>query len=160
MSKENWCRRKKKRFISKMAKSLPVGSYALGCRSHPGVVTKRCWYPGQIYGADITIKSLIDGVEEGCDLYHCCPDGLFPEYAIWSSDPENHELVGLEANAASWDNLGTEDRIEYFDLYEKWLIKSKLKLSGKNLDLWQLFADHIHGKYLTYPDVYDKPRYR
>jgi hypothetical protein len=80
----NW--RKVKSVIKARAKSLtPHVSYAWGCRGHPGLVIERNYWPGwthqQLYGADVVIKSLIDGIEESCSIWHCAPMAMSREDA-------------------------------------------------------------------------------
>ncbi len=52
--------------IRKNRKGLHVGGYAIGCRNHPGIIT---YYDGW----DLSLKSLFDGIEENCSIYHCAP---------------------------------------------------------------------------------------
>ena len=80
----NW--RKIKKIIKWRGKQLtPNISYALGCRGHPGLVVERCYNPRwsrqNLYGADVAIKSLVDGVEESCSLWHCSPEAISKQEA-------------------------------------------------------------------------------
>ena len=68
-----WDRRKVKRVVNKRVRALNEAGYAWGCRGHPGEVTELNWYPNYPYSSDCTIKSLIDGVEESCSMFHCNP---------------------------------------------------------------------------------------
>lgn len=75
----NW--RKIKRIIKWRAAQLTPGiSYALGCSGHPGLVISRRYWPnwgvGDLMGADIEIKSLVDGHEESCSIFHCAPEAI------------------------------------------------------------------------------------
>lgn len=89
-------RRKQKRIIKSRARQLiPNVTYALGCRGHPGLVVERSfdprWCVGDLYSADVGIKSLIDGNVESCSIYHCAPEPLFPEYAKeWGAFGREH----------------------------------------------------------------------
>jgi hypothetical protein len=76
-----WDWRKTKSVIKWRAKQLiPNVSYALGCRGHPGLVITRNYDPDwshwQLYGADVEIRSLVDGVEESCSIFHCAPQAI------------------------------------------------------------------------------------
>ena len=76
MNKWGW--RKVKRVIKRRAKSLiPNVSYALGCRGHPGLVIEKSYWPNwgvrDLYGSDVIIKSLVDGIEESCSIFNCAP---------------------------------------------------------------------------------------
>jgi hypothetical protein len=85
--KMKWNWRKTKKSIKKRAASLiPHVSYALGCRGHPGLVIERNYWPDwslrDLYGSDVVIKSLVDGIEESCSIYSCAPQALSKEEAF------------------------------------------------------------------------------
>lgn len=75
-------RRQSKRIIKARSKSLRVGKYARGCRGHPGIVIERNYDPNYTYtpidlfGVDVIIKSLVDGIEESCSIKHCNPEPM------------------------------------------------------------------------------------
>ena len=79
-----WSRRKTKRRVKSLAKKLiPNVTYAMGCRGHPGlVVQKDAFFDSDIHGAGVEIKSLVDGIEESCSIFHCCPQPIDKEYAL------------------------------------------------------------------------------
>lgn len=74
-------RRKDKHRHNYQARMLKFGTYAMGCRQHPGVVVETEIYPSDIWGSSIGIKSLVDGVVESCSLMHCSPDPIPKELA-------------------------------------------------------------------------------
>lgn len=55
---------------------IHAGAYAWGCRGHPGVVTAVSWDRSNPWSSDCRIKSVIDGVEESCSIYHCAPQAI------------------------------------------------------------------------------------
>lgn len=80
----NW--RKVKSVIKwRAARLIPNITYAMGCRGHPGLVVKRCYDPNwplaALYGADVEIKSLVDGVVESCSIFNCAPQAISRDYA-------------------------------------------------------------------------------
>ncbi len=80
----NW-RRYKRIIKSRAQRLIPNVTYAMGCRGHPGLVTKRSYWPGwslqDLFGASVEITSLIDGIEEGCSIYYCSPMPISKEEA-------------------------------------------------------------------------------
>lgn len=82
-------RRQEKRKIGRRTKRLAMNSFAMNCRGHPGVITEK-------YYNDVSITSLIDGVESSCSIYHCNPDPLSRGYAFWFADPFNYRLNAID----------------------------------------------------------------
>lgn len=74
-------RRKDKRYLNQMRKIAAWGRYGIGCRGHPGIVIETDYGSGICWGEDFTLKSLVDGVEESCSLYHCGLDKLTKQQA-------------------------------------------------------------------------------
>lgn len=82
-----WGPRKSKRRIKRLAKKLvPNKTHAYGCRGHPGLVVAKNYGPGwalgDLFGADVEIRSLVDGGIESCSIFHCAPTVVDREYAI------------------------------------------------------------------------------
>ena len=82
----NWDPRKIKKIIKWRAAQLaPNHAYAMGCRGHPGLVIERNydprWSHWALCGADVSIKSLVDGIEESCSIWHCAPMAISKEEA-------------------------------------------------------------------------------
>lgn len=126
-------------------KGLSVGSYALGCRQHPGII---------IYnnGWDVTIKSMLDGVEEDCSIYHCAPAPLSKEAA--------------EQYASYYQKHGREMFELWFheEGYDRWVDQwRKLKEGeygfGKPLHEYLGFTENKYEIYLnrSWPDNHIKP---
>ena len=77
-------RRKKKRRINWARKQAAFGNIVCDCRGHPGKVV-RCssgygYGKGYVdmYDDDCDIKSLFDGTESSCSLFHCVPHKVGP----------------------------------------------------------------------------------
>ena len=84
--KFTWNWRKVKSVIKKKAQRLiPNVTYVIGCRGHPGIVIERNywynWSHQSLCGADVAIKSLVDGIEESCSIWHCSPMVISKEEA-------------------------------------------------------------------------------
>lgn len=110
-----WDKRKQKRSVMSRAKKLANGTYALGCRGHPGIIQNKVIRPQDIHGSDLDVVSLLDGVEGSCSIYHCSPDPISKEWALWLSKPFNHELSRLNS-ALIWCS-------KYDDFHEHWTIE-------------------------------------
>ncbi len=84
-------RRQEKRKIGRRTKRLAMHSFAMNCRGHPGVITEK-------YYNDVSITSLIDGVESSCSIYHCNPDPITRGYAFWLANPFNYRLNSIDCS--------------------------------------------------------------
>lgn len=73
-------RRDWKRF-ERNAEGIFLGGYAFGCRGHPGQIIELNWDRSSPHGSDCAIRSLIDGVEESCSIFHCGPQAISKEHA-------------------------------------------------------------------------------
>lgn len=118
-----WDGRKQKRRVKSLAKKLiPNVTYAMGCRGHPGLVVKKDYEPdwpvGHLMGADVEIKSLIDGIEESCSIYHCVPTLITREYAERRAEyAKTHHCLDVSVEFDGWD--AEEIRRDYWDNWIK-----------------------------------------
>ena len=102
-------RRKDRRRINWSRKHCHWGAYVEGCRGHPGVVIETYFSDQDWWGDSVTVKSLIDDVEESCSLMHC---GVWPM-----------SKAQAEERAAYWKKHGsTAYRFKYFpEAYDTWI---------------------------------------
>ena len=110
-----WDRRKQKRRVMSQAKKLANGTYAIGCRGHPGIIQNKIIRPQDIHGSDLDVVSLLDGVGGSCSIYHCCPEPISREWALWLSKPFNYEANSL-ARSLKWFYA-------YDDFHKHWTIE-------------------------------------
>ena len=119
-----WDRRKQKRRIKSLAKKLiPNVTHVMGCRGHPGLVVAKNYHDSDLFGADVDIKSLVDGVEESCSIYHCVPEIITAEEARYRAElmENNHSfdcgiILGwhdVETVRELWDLWVSENRMYY-----------------------------------------------
>lgn len=110
-----WDRRKQKRRVMSQAKKLANGTYAIGCRGHPGIIQNKIIRPADIHGSDLEVVSLLDGCEGSCSIYHCCPTPISKDWALWLAMPFNYEVDKL-VRSLSWF-------VWYDDFDEYWTIE-------------------------------------
>lgn len=120
-----WNRRKQKRRIKSLAKKLiPNKTYVLGCRGHPGLLVKKeyfgDWKLGDLMGSDVEIKSLVDGCEESCSIYHCVPTII--------TKAEAEELAEAFRTMHSFDvaiSIHGANPTEYRELWDSWVAEGR-----------------------------------
>jgi hypothetical protein len=129
-----WNRRKTRRIIKWRAEQLWVGSYAMGCRGHPGIVVTRCydprWSVGDLYGADVEIESLVDGNVESCSIFHCAPLSISKEYALERA--EYHKTYHALDEAIKYSGFPPEEIKR--DYWEYWISKGCLYYVLSDMD--------------------------
>lgn len=118
-----WPWRKQKRRVKSLAKKLiPNVTYAMGCRGHPGLVVKKDYHPDDhrtwvLMGADVEIKSLVDGVEESCSVYHCVPHIITKEEAERRAEfTKTHHSLDVSVEFGGYT---PEEMREYWDNWIK-----------------------------------------
>jgi hypothetical protein len=129
-----WDRRKTRRAIKRRAERLWVGSYAMGCRGHPGIVVTRRYDPRwpvwAMYGADVEIKSLVDGNVESCSIFHCAPETVPEKYAIERA--EYHKTHHSLDEAIKYGGFPPEEiKRDYWDY---WIAKGALYYVLSDMD--------------------------
>lgn len=163
-------RRKSKKRVNSQAKKLAMFSFVEGCRGHPGILVEKRVCRRDPYGSDVSIKSLLDGIEESCSILHCAPDPLTGEYARWATDPINHQLDQLRGNLG-WIAVFTDfsksyteadfekSKQEVYAKFQKFHVEEPEQLASYN-SLKEQFDNMISGKAFTVPSIYPFPKYR
>ena len=111
-------RRQLKRIVKGRLRRLPIGSYAFGCRGHPTRVVKKHFHPGELFGADCDLESLVDGVVESCSIYHCNPEPIGDAYALEYADymkRHGKQMAEVKFHPAFYDDMEKTYRDPDFD---------------------------------------------
>lgn len=126
---------------------LKVGAYCIGCRGHPGIVTKVSWGYNP-FDSDFEVKSLVDGIEESCSVYHC---GFYP-----------YPKVLMEAYAEEIQSLGKKIAlIKFFpNAYKSWeeqwvnpMHENPHKSNCNTLQEYLMLDDKEFAIYLAHRDI-------
>ena len=144
-----WCKRKVKRLVRWRANQLAIGSMAWGCRGHPGIVVKKYYHPSDPYGADVEIKSLVDGIVEGCSIFHCAPQSE-PDHAFGFAFAEYCKRHGMTmATIKFYPNSFKRWEDEFFDPSSTCSYVKSMRADGKTVQDYLGFSDIEWNAYKT-----------
>lgn len=167
-------KRRIKRNIKKRARALiPNVTYAMGCRGHPGLVTKRSYWPGwllqDLFGASVEITSLVDGIKEDCSIYYCSPTPISKEEAKQRTEEirTNHDAdLSVKYGYAveevkSWIQHWLNKGCLYYVLSDQngYTVRSTAVLTKENADKEIERLKRFKNKGVTNPRIVDMLTY-
>lgn len=109
--------RKTKRRVNKIRKAYHVGSYVVSCNGHPSIVTEKddfSFYNQRwaLFEGSYKTKSLIDGREDSCSIFHC---PLIEVSKTWAM-----ELVNDMKNLSEYELNSKYQGKKYADKVKHW----------------------------------------